>query len=100
MMDPRSPERWNLTEKLELPSREGLSGARRPPSVSDRHPESLIRGEAGLILRPGPDGKGGRAGRRVAPGTGRPVWAQAWVAEVRSSDTPGPMVELIEIFCR
>ncbi len=43
--------------------------------------------------RPGTAAGAFRFNRQVAP-------AYAWVAEARSSDTPGPMVELIETFFR
>lgn len=64
------------------------------PSVSDRHPESKRSGmEAASYVRMGRMA----SGRPRARTPGLPD-DQACVAEVRSSDTPGPMVELIETF--
>ena len=97
MMDPRSPERWNLTEKLELPSREGLSGVHAPAlrlgqasriDWSGMEPASYVR--MGRMASGRPRARDAAACRKDQP----------CVAEVRSSDTPGPMVELIETFFR
>ena len=66
------------------------------PSVSDRHPES---GRFGM--EPASYVRMGRmaSGRPRSSAGGLPE-NQAWMAEARSSDTPGPMVELIETFFR
>ncbi len=70
-----------------------------------RRPRTLRLGQAsriariqdgtGLIRAHGPERK---AGRKTAKPIRRPAQDQAWVADARSSDTPGPIVELIDTF--
>ena len=94
MMDPRSPKGGTFGKILDFHLGKDLPVFTHQPSVSDRHPESRRFGmEPASYV-----GMGRMASGRPHGSAGGLPENQAWVAEVRSSDTPGPMVELIETF--
>lgn len=97
MMDPRSPKGGTFGKMLDFHLGKDLAVFTHRPSVSDRHPESKRSG-----MEPASYVRMGRmtSGRPRARDAAACLKDQACVAEVRSSDTPGPMVELIETFLR
>ena len=94
MMDPRSPKGGTFGKILDFHLGKDLAVFTHRPSVSDRHPESArFRMEPASYVRMGRMASGRPRRKRRSPPED-----QACVAEPRSSDTPGPMVELIETF--